>query len=147
MIDRNPLLPELLKLRQENDDLRYEIREIRQQETVNRIIDIMQDTFRCQPLEAKIISLLAVTPGTLTKETILSRLYQDDDGWPEAKIIDVTICKIRKRLAPLGIKVETMWSRGYRMAPACRAKIKALLAAEEVPTPAVISISEQRLDA
>ena len=55
--------------------------------------------------------------STLTKEMFLSHLYGGMDE-PEVKIIDVFICKLRKKLANAsGGKdyIETVWGRGYAM--------------------------------
>lgn len=53
----------------------------------------------------------------VSKETLHSLLYDmrggDDD--PMEKIIDVFICKLRKKLKPLGIVIETVWARGWRI--------------------------------
>jgi len=52
---------------------------------------------------------------TITKEMFLSQLYGGMDE-PEIKIIDVFMCKIRKKLAiASGGKdyIETVWGRGY----------------------------------
>ena len=54
---------------------------------------------------------------TLTKEMFLNHLYSGMDE-PELKIIDVFMCKLRKKLASAsGGKnyVETMWGRGYML--------------------------------
>ena len=54
---------------------------------------------------------------TLTKEMFLSHLYDGMDE-PEAKIIDVFIHKLRKKLANAsGGKdyIETVWGHGYLM--------------------------------
>ena len=50
----------------------------------------------------------------LTKEAILSSLYGGMDE-PELKIIDVFICKMRKKLAAAGAPnvIGTVWGRGY----------------------------------
>ena len=62
------------------------------------------------------MELLALRKGsTLTKEMFLSHLYSGMDE-PEIKIIDVFICKLRKKLANAsGGKnyIETIWGRGY----------------------------------
>ena len=62
------------------------------------------------------LELLAIRKGsTLTKEMFLSQLYGGMDE-PELKIIDVFICKLRKKLANAsGGKnyIETVWGRGY----------------------------------
>jgi two-component system cell cycle response regulator CtrA len=50
----------------------------------------------------------------LTKEAILDQLYGGLDE-PEVKIIDVFVCKIRKKLARAGLDsvIGTVWGRGY----------------------------------
>jgi two-component system, cell cycle response regulator CtrA len=68
--------------------------------------------------EYQMLELLALRKGTtLTKEMFLSHLYGGMDE-PEMKIIDVFICKLRKKLAGAsGGKdyIETVWGRGYVM--------------------------------
>ncbi len=68
--------------------------------------------------EYQTLELLALRKGTtLTKEMFLSHLYGGMDE-PEMKIIDVFICKLRKKLANAsGGKdyIETVWGRGYVM--------------------------------
>ncbi len=68
--------------------------------------------------EYLMLELLALRKGTtLTKEMFLSHLYGGMDE-PEMKIIDVFICKLRKKLAGAsGGKdyIETVWGRGYVM--------------------------------
>jgi two-component system cell cycle response regulator CtrA len=66
--------------------------------------------------EYQILELLALRKGVMiTKEMFLNHLYGGMDE-PEAKIIDVFICKLRKKLAAFsagGHKLETVWGRGY----------------------------------
>jgi two-component system cell cycle response regulator CtrA len=65
--------------------------------------------------EYGILELLALRKGTtLTKEQFLNHLYGGMDE-PELKIIDVFICKLRKKLqAAAGDHfIETVWGRGY----------------------------------
>jgi two-component system cell cycle response regulator CtrA len=66
--------------------------------------------------EYGILELLSLRKGTvLTKETFLNHLYGGGDE-PELKIIDVFICKLRKKLrdATGGDHfIETVWGRGY----------------------------------
>jgi len=68
--------------------------------------------------EYQLLELLALRRGaTLTKEMFLNHLYGGMDE-PEMKIIDVFMCKLRKKLANAsGGKdyVETIWGRGYVM--------------------------------
>jgi two-component system cell cycle response regulator CtrA len=66
--------------------------------------------------EYQILELLSLRKGTtLTKEMFLNHLYGGMDE-PELKIIDVFICKLRKKLsnATGGENyIETVWGRGY----------------------------------
>ena len=66
--------------------------------------------------EFQMLELLALRKGTtLTKEMFLNHLYGGMDE-PELKIIDVFICKLRKKLSNAsGGKdfIETVWGRGY----------------------------------
>ncbi len=66
--------------------------------------------------EYKILELLSLRKGiTLTKEMFLNHLYGGLDE-PELKIVDVFVCKLRKKLsnATQGEKyIETVWGRGY----------------------------------
>ena len=66
--------------------------------------------------EYQMLELLSLRKGTtLTKEMFLNHLYGGMDE-PELKIIDVFICKLRKKLsAATGghNHIETVWGRGY----------------------------------
>jgi two-component system cell cycle response regulator CtrA len=68
--------------------------------------------------EYQMLEMLALRKGsTLTKEMILSQLYGGMDE-PEIKIIDVFICKLRKKLANASSGknyIETVWGRGYML--------------------------------
>jgi two-component system cell cycle response regulator CtrA len=67
--------------------------------------------------EYGILELLAMRKGTvLTKDAFMAHLYSGMDE-PEAKIIDVFICKLRKKLADAGADnlIGTVWGRGYVM--------------------------------
>jgi two-component system cell cycle response regulator CtrA len=67
--------------------------------------------------EYEILELLALRKGsTMTKEMFLNHLYGGLDE-PEAKIIDVFICKLRKKLNAKGGHdyIETIWGRGYTL--------------------------------
>jgi len=66
--------------------------------------------------EYGILELLSLRKGTtLTKEMFLNHLYGGMDE-PELKIIDVFICKLRKKLAAScsgDNYIHTVWGRGY----------------------------------
>jgi two-component system cell cycle response regulator CtrA len=66
--------------------------------------------------EYEILAVLAVRRGAvLTKEMLLTQLYGGIDE-PCLKIIDVFLCKLRKKLAAASKGqnyIETIWGRGY----------------------------------
>ena len=68
--------------------------------------------------EYGILELLSLRKGTaLTKAMILNHLYGGMDE-PELKIIDVFVCKLRKKLAQATggeHYIETVWGRGYAL--------------------------------
>jgi hypothetical protein len=47
----------------------------------------------------------------------------------DIKMVDVVICHLRKRLRPYGLKVDTLWSSGYYMAPNMRNRAQDLMVA------------------
>ncbi len=65
--------------------------------------------------EFAILELLVLRKGIAqTKETFLNHLYGGRDE-PDIKIIDVFICKLRKKLQAAGVGnlISTVWGRGY----------------------------------
>jgi two-component system, cell cycle response regulator CtrA len=75
------------------------------------------------PREYQMLELLTLRRGlTVTKEAFLNHMYGGMDE-PEVKIIDVYVCKIRKKMTAVttnNVSIETVWGRGYvlREAPA-----------------------------
>ena len=68
--------------------------------------------------EYKLLEILCLRKGNaITKEMVLNQLYGGMDE-PEIKIIDVFLCKVRKKLANAsGGKnyIETIWGHGYML--------------------------------
>ena len=81
--------------------------------------------------EYQMLELLSLRKGTtLTKEMFLNHLYGGMDE-PELKIIDVFICKLRKKLAEATggeTYIETVWGRGYVLRDPVSAEAKRRLA-------------------
>jgi two-component system cell cycle response regulator CtrA len=82
----------------------------------SRIVSVEDQPVHLTGKEYGILELLSLRKGTtLTKEMFLNHLYGGMDE-PELKIIDVFVCKLRKKLAQAtGGKhyIETVWGRGY----------------------------------
>ena len=67
--------------------------------------------------EFAILELMMLRRGmVLRKDAFLNHLYGGMDE-PESKIIDVFVCKLRKKLTQAGVGhlIETVWGHGYRM--------------------------------
>jgi two-component system cell cycle response regulator CtrA len=81
--------------------------------------------------ETSMLLLFASSPGrVLSKEMIMENLYTAGiDDEPEMKIIDVFVCKLRRKLTdvhPDAEKfIETIWGRGYRLPPQAELSRKA----------------------
>ena len=83
-----------------------------------RVVSVDDKPVRLTGKEYGILELLCQRKGTtLTKEMFLNHLY-DGMKEPGLKIIDVFVCKLRKKLAEAtGGKhyIETVWGRGYAL--------------------------------
>lgn len=83
-----------------------------------RTVEVNDVLVRLTNKEYQLLELLAMRRGTiLTKEMCLDYLYGGMDE-PEFKIIDVFMCKLRKKLfdASGGQNyIETIWGRGYTL--------------------------------
>ncbi len=81
-----------------------------------KIVESEGQTVHLTGKEYQMLELLSLRKGTtLTKEMFLNHLYGGMDE-PELKIIDVFICKLRKKLAEATggeNYIETVWGRGY----------------------------------
>ncbi len=81
-----------------------------------RTVEVDKQPLHLTGKEYGILELLSLRKGTtLTKEMFLNHLYGGMDE-PELKIIDVFVCKLRKKLAAAtgGMNyIETVWGRGY----------------------------------
>lgn len=87
--------------------------------TVNmkeRTVKVEDEPIALTSKEYGILELLSLRKGsTLTKEMFLNHLYGGIDE-PELKIIDVFICKLRRKLSEAlngHDYIETIWGRGY----------------------------------
>jgi two-component system cell cycle response regulator CtrA len=81
-----------------------------------RVVSVDDQPVDLTGKEYGILELLSLRKGTtITKEMFLDHLYGGMDE-PELKIIDVFVCKLRKKLAQAtggSHYIETIWGRGY----------------------------------
>ena len=93
----------MISERERIDELEEEVRQLR-----DLLFSERQFTFlvRCRevlgttPIEARLLQALTKR-RTMTREALMIALYSDrPDDPPQAKIIDVLVCKLRNRLKP-----------------------------------------------
>lgn len=90
-------------------------------ESNRQLKDALAPTISLAPLglargEGCIVAALwKAAPNVATKERLMIAVYGLRSDVPDEKIIDVLICKARRRLAHFDIRIETHWGLGYRM--------------------------------
>jgi two-component system cell cycle response regulator CtrA len=96
-----------------------------------KTVEVADKSVHLTGKEYQMLELLSLRKGTtLTKEMFLNHLYGGMDE-PELKIIDVFICKLRKKLAEAtggDTYIETVWGRGYVLRDPVAAEAKRRLA-------------------
>ncbi|WP_029002758.1 winged helix-turn-helix domain-containing protein [Azorhizobium doebereinerae] len=76
--------------------------------------------------KAEVVVMGALTARDMaTKDFLMAALYHNDgrDAANE-KIVDVFICKIRKKVAPFGVVITTVWGQGYSLDKETRRRLK-----------------------
>jgi two-component system cell cycle response regulator CtrA len=95
---------------------------------------IMPPEFKLTGKEGQVLNAL-LARDILTKESIMTALYSDQpNAIPEQKIVDVFVCKMRPKLEPFGIKIETIWGSGYSLTVESKAELRGLIEARKKRT-------------
>jgi DNA-binding response OmpR family regulator len=90
--------------------------------------------WRLTEMEARLFGML-VARDVVPKEAMMLALYPSNisqrkhgrrpiNDAPGIKILDVMICRIRKKVAPSGVVIDTLWGRGLRVDPDTLAQLK-----------------------
>lgn len=81
--------------------------------------------------EAKVFGVL-LEREQVSRQQMLGILYGQRPGAdePDMHVIDVFIFKVRKKVAPFGVAIGTVWGFGYRMSKENKAAVAEYLAAE-----------------
>lgn len=113
----------------ENEEMRERIASL--EETLGFTFDAPA-FLRLSVCEAKLFGALLARPA-VTKQLAMEVLY---GGKPDAdvameKIVDVFVCKLRRKLKPFGLRIETNWGQGYFMAPDVKAAARKLIEESE----------------
>lgn len=98
----------------ENDNLRAEVASLREQ-----LITAGEEPAAPIPLawgltttEARVLEPL-LRREAVARDTLMNLMYGHCADPPAEKIIDVWMCKIRKKIAPLGATIQSKWGFGY----------------------------------
>lgn len=77
--------------------------------------------------QAAILRRLRAGSGCVSKQQLLDALCEGRlDDPPQIKIVDVLICHVRRKTAPWGVVIDTIWGRGYELTAAGRAALAAV---------------------
>lgn len=84
------------------------------------IVSVNGEPLHLTGKEMLLMAVLATSNGrTVSKEMVLSGMYSATEDEPEIKIVDVFVCKLRKKLSAVhpdaGLAIETVWGAGYRL--------------------------------
>ena len=90
---------------------------------------MMPLSFHLTRSEEKLLHFL-MSQAKPSKPMMMDHLYQSVDDEPGMKILDVMIFRIRRKLAPFGVKIRTHWGRGYYLLPPDKAIIRTYIEAE-----------------
>jgi two-component system cell cycle response regulator CtrA len=114
----------VLTLQSENEMLRERCRQLEQ------MVGLRHESppvFGLTRSESAILGLL-LKNTIVRRETAMLALYkglQQDEA--DVKIIDVFICKMRRKLTPFSIEIRNKWGEGYYLDAEMKSKVAAML--------------------
>jgi two-component system cell cycle response regulator CtrA len=114
----------VMTLEAENEMLRERLRQL------EHLIGVKHDSppvFGLTRSESAILGLL-LKNKLVRRETAMLALYnglRQDEA--EVKIIDVFVCKMRRKLTPFAIEIRNKWGEGYYLDADAKAKVSAML--------------------
>lgn len=84
----------------------------------SRVVTLGAHNVRLSIMEHKVLLVLARNRKWMHQAQIIREVYGNDPQPPTEKIVDVFICKIRKkfrRVSPVGQYIESVPGAGYRV--------------------------------
>lgn len=88
----------------------------------------LRTVFGLEPGQSEVLGML-MKRNFVTHDSLYTVLYggRPECDWPEEKIMDVQICKLRRKLKKHGVEVKTRWGEGWWMPAAEKSKVRAAL--------------------
>jgi two-component system cell cycle response regulator CtrA len=77
--------------------------------------------------ESRLFAALMKRDAVTKEQGMAAICGADPDDRPDPKIIDVLVCRLRRKLRPYGIKIGTIWGQGHRMDPHSKENARALV--------------------
>lgn len=93
----------------------------------------LRDAFGIEPGMAPVLGML-LKRNFVSHDSLYTVLFagRPECDWPEPKLMDVQICKLRRVLKRHGISIKTRWGEGWLMSSEDKAKVRAVLDAGNV---------------
>lgn len=113
------------------EDRDMEIAELKERLHQETIL-VVPGTRKLTPAEAAMTSLLLTRDFCSKMDLFLCYEHKGGKDGPRSvdpRVVDVSLCRIRQKLAPLGIEIKTIWGKGYMIERANRDVIIAKLEA------------------
>lgn len=127
MVSREALLIEISRLRGQLDDALAECAMLRE---AMAPLTRFPGSWGLTGAEASLLSCLIRAKGaTVPRERIMVQMYGLEPD-VEVKIIDVLVCKIRRKLKSYGVEIKSHWGQGYFLTLESLATIRTAAAAE-----------------
>ncbi|NNM75032.1 helix-turn-helix domain-containing protein [Enterovirga aerilata] len=79
----------------------------------DQLVSPLMVLFRLTPAEGRLLAVLFARKE-ITRTALYAALYGAESD-VEPKTLDVLVCKIRAKLKPYQIRIETLWGRGYSL--------------------------------
>jgi DNA-binding response OmpR family regulator len=112
---------ELAKLREQLEDARAENAMLRDLMSDNRVN--FPPEWRLQPAERRVLAcILKSANGFVTRELLFHACTNDEDA--DIKTVDVRMCGVRKKLRPLGVRIDVEWGQGFSISAANKAVLE-----------------------
>lgn len=116
------------RLETENEVLRERVRQL--ERMLADTTQPMPVEIGLSPNEEKVLAAL-MARDICSRDHLMTMLYGDRiDDPPDPKIVDVLVCKLRAKLEPFGVAIETLWARGYMLKPAAKDVVRRMMEAE-----------------
>lgn len=99
-------------------------------QSIGGLTTALPNTWHLSLQEEVVFRLLYSRRRPVPRWELMDGLYGDNGMRPGDKIIDVLICKMRKKLDPYGILIETVWGNGYQLTKDARLLARAAIQEE-----------------